>query len=154
MVGEHDAFGSGEIPERKACDRRGDCRGKANRQGELDRELEIDIEELGTQRDRSEVGCEMGHIDAPCHRSFDLGAAFPAHFIGVGVLPQIVDGARKSTLTRDEARRMGDRTPAVEGVFGVESEMNPDIFTLVHRRGMTGPGSGHHDGCTRGETLA
>ena len=40
---------------------------------ELDGQLEVDVEELGPQRDRREVRGEVGDVDAPGERPLDLG---------------------------------------------------------------------------------
>ncbi len=41
----------------------------------------------------------MTHVESPEDGPFDLGAALATHLLGIGVLPQIVDVARKSTVT-------------------------------------------------------
>ena len=45
----------------------------------------------------------------------------------VGVLPQVFERAGKSALAGLQRRGMGDRTPAVAAVLGVEREVDADV---------------------------
>ena len=117
----------GEAPEREAGALLGDRRRQADRQGEVDGELEVDVEELGPQRDRREVRREVGDVDAPGQGPLDLGAQLAADLVGVGVLPEVVDGRRESTVTGEQRWGVGQRTPAVASVLGVEREVDADV---------------------------
>ena len=99
MVREDHAFVGGELPEREAGPFSGDRGGQANRQSVLVGQFEIDVEEFRAQRDGGEVRRKVGDVDAPRHRTFDLGSKFAQDFGVVGVLPEILERARKSTFT-------------------------------------------------------
>ena len=82
------------MAEREAGLVGGDRRRQADREPELDGQLEVDVEELGPQGDRREVRREVGDVDVPREGPLDLGAALAQHLLGVGVLPQVVDASR------------------------------------------------------------
>lgn len=102
VIGEHDAFLRGQPAEGEPGLLGGDGGRQADGQAELARELEVHIEELGSQRDHREVRRQVRDIDAPRHRAFDLRPALAQHLRRVGVLPQIVDFAREAAFARQQ----------------------------------------------------
>ena len=63
----------------------------------------------------------------------DLGAAFASHLVEIGVVPDVLDGAREAAVPTEERRRVRDRAPAVELVLRVEREVDPDVLAPVAR---------------------
>jgi hypothetical protein len=61
--------------------------------------------------------CEVRDVDAPEEGPVDLGPTFAQHLVAIGVLPQVVEGARESAVTGLQRRCVGERTPAVLAVF-------------------------------------
>lgn len=49
---------------------------------------------------------------------------------------------------------MGDRTPAVRRMFGVESQVNTHVFTAIHQCRMARPRSRNHDRSTGSNTVS
>ena len=52
-------------------------------------------------------------VEAPVDGLLDLGPALLAHLVEVGVVPDVVDGAREAAVAVEEAGGVGDRAPAV-----------------------------------------
>ena len=98
VIGEHDSGISCQFSEREAGLLGGDRRGQPHGELEFAGQFDLDVEELGTQRDRREVRGEMGDIDTPRHGTGDLGLQLAEHLFGIGVLPQIVETTRKPAL--------------------------------------------------------
>ena len=69
----------------------------------------------------------------------DLGPALPADLVEVGVVPDVVDRAGEAAVAVEQRRRVGDRTPAVALVLGVEREVHADVLAPVARRRPRGP---------------
>ncbi len=65
--------------------------GEPERQLELDRQVEVDVEELGSQLEGLHVAVEVADVEAPQDRPLDLGPALPADLVGIGVLPRVLD---------------------------------------------------------------
>ena len=128
--------------------------GQPDRQRELDGQLEVDVEELGPQLHRPEVRGEVGDVEAPQDGPLDLGPALAAHLVEVGVLPEVVDGAREAAVAVEQRRRVGDRSPAVQLVLGVEREVHADVLAPVLRRRLAGPRGRHHERRARGDAVA
>ena len=122
----------------------GRSRRHAQRQPEVDRELEVHVEELGAQLQRAHVAVEVRHVEAPEDRPLDLGPALLAHLVEVGVVPDVVDRAREAAVAVEQARRVRDRTPAVGLPLGVQREVHADVFAAVHRGGVARPRARHH----------
>jgi hypothetical protein len=155
MIGEHHALVGGKVAERESGLLRGDRRRQTHGKAELDSEFEVDIEELGTQRDRREVRCEMGHVDVPGEGSFDLGAALAQHLVDVCVLPQVGDVTGEARLAAEQRRGVGDGAEPVCLVFAVEREVHANVVDrLVAERGIAGPWCGNHDRRTCGDAIA
>ena len=93
----------------------------AQRQPELERQLEVDVEELGPQLQRAHVGVEVADVEAPQDRPLDLGPALAADLVEVGVVPDVLDRAGEPAVAAEERRRVGDGTPPVELVLGVDA---------------------------------
>ena len=93
----------------------------------------------------------MGDIESPENRPFNLGATFAANFVEVGMVPEIGDGAGESTIAVEQGWSVGDRSPAVTVVFGVECEVHADVLAAVLGRGCPGPWARDHQGGTRGD---
>ena len=62
----------------------------AQRQPEVDGQLEVHVEEVGAQLQRAHVAVEVRHVEAPVDRPLDLGPALLAHLVEVGVVPDVV----------------------------------------------------------------
>ena len=118
--------------------------GHAQRQAEVDRELEVDVEELGPQLQRAHVAVEVADVEAPEDRPLDLRAALAAHLVEVGVVPGVLDRAGEAAVAVEQARRVGDRTPAVGLPLGVEREVHADVLAAVLRGGVARPRARHH----------
>ena len=101
--------------------------GQPDGQAELDGQLEVDVEELGPQRDGGEVRGEMGDVDAPRDGPLDLGTALAQHLGRVGVLPQVVERSGEAAFARQQRWGVGDGAPAVALVLGVEGEVHADV---------------------------
>jgi hypothetical protein len=67
---------------------------------ELDGNIEIGVEEFGSQCDCGKMGREVGDIDSPRLSAGDLGAEFSSNFGRICVFPQIINGRRKSSVSR------------------------------------------------------
>ena len=144
VVGEHDALRRGEVAvgeaDRSLPGRAGHAEGKR----EVDRELQVDVEELRPQLHGAHVAVEVAHVEAPHDRPLDLGAAFPPHLVEVGVVPHVLDGAGEPAVAVEQARRVGDGAPAVGLPLRVQREVHADVLTPVHRRRVACPRAGHH----------
>ena len=125
-----------------------------DRQPELDRELEVDVEELGPQLHRPEMRREMGDVEAPQDRSLDLDAALAPDLVEIGVVPEVVDGAGEPALAVEQRGGVGDGSPAVQLVLGVEREMHADVLAPVLGGGFAGPRGRDHERGARGHSLA
>ena len=77
------------------------------REAEVDRQLEVDVEELGPQLQRAHVAVEVAHVEAPEDGPLDLGPALPAHLVEVGVVPDVLDRAGEAAVAVEQARRSG-----------------------------------------------
>ena len=106
--------------------------------------LEVHVEELGAQLQRAHVAVEVGHVEAPVDRPLDLGPALLAHLVEVGVVPHVLDRAREPAVAVEQARRVGDRAPAVGLPLGVQREVHADVLAAVHRGGVARPRARHH----------
>ena len=102
VIGEDDPFLSREETEREPGLIGADGRRQADRKAELDGQIEVHVEELGAQRDGGEMWREVGHVDAPRNRPFDLGPTLAQHFFGIGVLPQVTDVAGEPGLSAEQ----------------------------------------------------
>ncbi len=88
----------------------------------------------------------MGHIDTPSEGAVDLGAQFATDLIEVGVLPQIGRVSRKPSLAREQRWSVGDWTPAVDVMLGVQSQVHADVIARFEQLGgVAGPRGGNHD---------
>ena len=85
---------------------------QAHRQAELDRELEVHVEEVGAELERAEMAAEVAHVEAPHDRPLDLGPALAPDLVEVGVVPGVLDRAREAAVAVEQARRVGDRAPS------------------------------------------
>ena len=72
------------------------------RQRELDGELEVDVEELRSQRHRPEMRREVRDVEAPQDRPLDLDPALSADLIEVGVVPEVVDAPREAAVAVEQ----------------------------------------------------
>ena len=142
VVGEHHALLGGEPAEREAGDALGGLVAEPHRQPEVDRQLEVDVEEVGPGLERAEVAGEVAHVEAPHDRPLDLGPALAADLVEVGVVPGVLDRAGEAAVAVEQARRVGDRAPAVGVELGVEGEVHADVFAPVAGGGVAGPGHG------------
>ena len=80
---------------------------QAQRQPELDGEVEVDVEELGPQLQRAHVAVEVADVEAPQDRPLDLGPELAAHLVEVGVVPHVVDRAGEAAVAVEQRRARG-----------------------------------------------
>ena len=153
VVREHDAFVGGEATEREAGDVLGLLAAEPQREPEVDRELEVGVEELGPGLERAEMAGEVADVEAPHDRPLDLGPALAADLVEVGVVPGVLDGAGESAVAVEEAGRVGDGAPAVGLELGVQREVHPDVLAPVAAGGVARPRAGHHEGRAGGEPV-
>ena len=73
------------------------------------------------------MAIEIADVESPQHGSLDLGPAFPADLVDIGVIPQICDRPREPAIPVQQGRGLGDRTPSVPIELGVESELYAHI---------------------------
>ena len=90
-VGEHGTLFCGETAEREPGDPLTLAVAEAHREAELHRELEVDVEEVGSLLERAEVAGDVAHVEAPHDRALDLGAGLPPNLVEVGVVPRVLD---------------------------------------------------------------
>ena len=128
--------------------------GHAQRQLEVDRELEVHVEELGPQLQRAHVAVEVADVEAPEDRPLDLRPALLAHLFEVGVVPDVLERPREAAVAVEQARRVGDRAPAVRLPLGVEREVHADVLAAVLRRRVAGPRARDHERRARRDAVA
>ena len=152
----HALFG-GEAAERKAGGGFGVAGFESDRELGLDGDIEQDVEELGALLHRQEVSGEVGWFDPPADRPLDLGSAFAADLVDVGVVPEILRGAGEPAVAVEKARCVGERCPTEAFELGVEGQMDAYIEVVgvgqvVGR--MASPRPGHHQCRGRGAAVA
>ena len=81
--------------------------GQAQREAELDGEVEVDVEELGPQLQRAHVAVEVADVEAPEDGPLHLGAELTAHLVEVGVVPHVDDGAGEAAVAVEQRRARG-----------------------------------------------
>ena len=154
VVREQDTFVGGELAEGEPDRPLGGGTRQPERQAELDREVEVDVEELGAQLERTHVGVEVADVVAPQDRPLHLGPQLAADLVEVGVVPQVLDRAREAAVTVEQGRRLGDRSPPVALELGVERQVHPDVLAAVAPGGVASPGRGHHEAGAGGQAGA
>lgn len=102
-VGEHCALFGGETPEREPGDTLTFTVAEPHRKTELDRELEVDVEEIGPLLECAEMAVDMAHVEAPHDGALDLRAALSPDLVEIGVVPRVLDGARETAVAVEEA---------------------------------------------------
>ena len=90
----------------------------------------------------------MCHVEAPEDGPFDLGTTFAPDLVEVGMVPEIGDRSGEATVAIEQRWCMGDGTPAIAVVLGVECEVHPDVLTAVIGSRSPGPWAGNHERCT------
>ena len=115
---------------------------QAQGEAELLGQVQEDVEELRLELHGVEVGVEMAHVETPVDGPFELSPALAADLVEVGVVPEVGWRPREPAVTVEQGRGLGDRSPAVQVVLGVERESDADVLTPVLRRGLTRPRSG------------
>ena len=75
------------------------------------------------------MGVEMADVETPQDGPLDLGPTLPTDLVDVGVIPDVGDRPRESAVPVEERRGLGDRSPAIQVVLGVEGESDPDVVT-------------------------
>ncbi len=105
--------------------------GQADRQAELDGQLQVDVEELRAQAERLEMRAQVGEIEAPEDRALDLSPTFPTHLLHVGVFAQVGGGPGEAPVAVEQRWCIGDRSPPVEIVFGEKRERKANVFPVV-----------------------
>ena len=108
-------------------------------EAELLGQVQEDVEELRLELDGIEVGVEMAHVESPVDSAFELGPALPADLVQVGMVPQVGRRPREAAVAVEQGRGLGDRSPTVQVVLGIESEPDADVLTPVLRRGAVAP---------------
>ncbi len=117
----------------------------AQRQRELDGQVEVDVEELRAVLHRREVDVDVADVEAPQDGPLDLGPALAPRLVQIGVVPDVVDRAREPAVAAEEGGRVGDGAPAVELVLGVQGQVHADVLAPVAGRRLAAPGAGHHE---------
>ena len=120
-VGEHRAFLGGEPAEREPGDALGLAVAQPHREPELDRQLEVDVEEVGTLLERAEMAGDVAHVETPDDGPLDLRPALPPDLVEVGVVPRVLDGPREPAVAVEEAGGVRDRAPPVRLELGVQA---------------------------------
>ncbi|MEJ7722004.1 MAG: hypothetical protein WKF58_16950 [Ilumatobacteraceae bacterium] len=90
----------------------------------------------------------------PHASALDLRPALAQYLLAVCVLPQIGDATGEATFARQQRRRLGDRSPAVILVLGVEREVHAEVVAVVHPGGVVRPWCGHHQRGAGGDSVA
>ncbi len=75
-------------------------------QSELERQLQVDVEELGPQLQRAHVRVEVADVEAPQDGPLDLGPALAADLVEVGVVPDVLERPREPAVTAEQRRRV------------------------------------------------
>src|SRR5262249_14008231 len=91
-----------------------------------------------------QVAAQVADVETPVDGPLNLRAALAPDLVGVGVVPQVLDGAREAAVAVKEGRAVCDRSPAVQVVFSVQGEMYSDVLTPVPCGGLPCPGAGDH----------
>ncbi len=128
--------------------------GEPEGQAEVDGQLEVDVEELGSQQEGVEMGVEVADVESPQHRPLDLGPALPPHLVEVGVVPDVGDRPGEAAVAVEQRRGLGDRPPPVEVVLGVEGEADPDVVAPEPRRRLACPRGRDEEGGAGGQAVA
>ena len=121
MVGERHTLVGGELAEGEAGVALAQARRQPHRQAELNGQLDVDVEELGSHRHGRQVGGEVAHVEAPDDGPLDLGAALAPQLVEVGVVPQVFDGSWEPAVAVEQRRCLRHRPPAVQLVLGVRT---------------------------------
>ena len=108
---------------------------------ELNGQTEGDVEELWTQQKRIKMGGEMGDVEAPQDGALDLGAALATDLVEVGVVPKVFERRRESAISVEQARTVGDGSPAIDLVLGVDREPYPNVASPMKGSCMASPGT-------------
>ena len=61
------------------------------------------------------------------------------------MVPDVLHRAREPAVATQERRCVGDRSPAVQLVLGVDREVDADVLAPVAAARLAGPGAGHHE---------
>ena len=83
--------------------------GEAQREPEINGQLQSNIEELRPEFEGAQVGRDVAHVEAPIDGTLNLGAALLAHFIDVGMLPEIDQCPREAAIAVEQRGRVRDR---------------------------------------------
>ena len=86
----------------------------------------------------------MAHVEAPHDGPLDLRPALAPDLVEVGVVPGVLDRAREPAVAVEQARRVGDRPPAVGLELGVEREVHADVLAPVAAGGVARPRARDH----------
>ena len=133
VVREDDALLPGEGAEREADEGLGRGPRQPEGQVELDRQVQVDVEELGPELEGAHVAVEVGGVEAPEDGPLDLGPQLPPHLVEVGVVPRVGHRPGEAAVTVEQRRGVGDGTPPEQVVLGVEGQVDPDVLAPVAR---------------------
>ena len=139
-VGEQHALVGGQLADREADVGLGLRAQQPQGQSEVHGQLEVDVEELGPQQEGVQVGVEVADVESPQHGPLHLGPALPAHLVEVGVVPDVGHGPGEAAVPVEQGGGLGDRSPPVEVVLGVEGQLDPDVLAPEPRGRLAGPG--------------
>ncbi len=145
MIRGDQLVGGEEITDREAQRRLVAARRERQGEGELAGQVGVHIEELRASGHDAEVGVEVGDVETPEHRAFELAAAFAPDLVEIGVVPEIVRGAGEAAVAVEQRRGHGDRPPPVVAQLGVEHEVDPDVVAPVAGGCVAGPRAGNHE---------
>jgi hypothetical protein len=100
------------------------------------------------------VGVEVADVEAPVDGPLDLGPALAADLVEVGVVPEVGAGPGEATVAVEQGGGVGDRSPPVEVVLGVQGEVDADVLAPVAGGRVARPGAGHHEAGAGGHPVA
>jgi len=99
VVAKYNALFGSESAIRKSNLGLAGCSAHAKREGKLCGHLKINIEELWSKLHGAHMGVEKAYIESPVDGAFDLCATFFANLIKIGMVPEICEGTRKTSVT-------------------------------------------------------
>ena len=153
VVGEDDALGLRQRPERESGIGLGLGALEAHREIERHREVEQHVEELRALLQCGHVGGEVGDVEPPQHGPLELGATLAPDLVDVRVVPQVLHSPGEPAVAVEEAGGVGDRPPPEAVEFRVERQVDPEVLAPVELGRVARPRARHHDRAGRGRAL-
>ena len=100
------------------------------------------------------MGVEVADVESPQDGPLDLGPAFAADLVEIGVVPDVGHGAGEPAVAVQKRGGVGDGTPPVEIVLGIHRQVHTDVLAPVARGGTPGPGARDHQAGAGGQPMA